>query len=353
MNKDLFDLYTDYLICSTEQTTATQLSRMLDGNISHDQVTRFLSSQTFSSKDLWKLVRPTLRQIESDEGVLIFDDTIIEKQWTDENEIICYHFDHSKGRTVKGINLLNLLYHHNGISLPLSFQVIEKPVSYCDLKTKQIKRKSLVTKNEMLKQMFLQMLSSSVKFKYVLFDSWFSSKETFDLIRKKQRHFIGALKRNRLIALSAKDKRDGRFHQVSDLALKDGEYVHGWLKGYSHEVLICRQVFTNKDGSTGSLDLVCSDLSLDGDDIARIYQKRWNIEVYHKSLKSNACISKSPTKTVRTQSNHLFLSICSVLKLEQLKLHHKMNHFALKAKIYLKSLKAAYSEIANLKRGTA
>lgn len=126
MNKDLFDLYTDYLICSTEQTTATQLSRMLDGDISHDQVTRFLSSQTFSSKDLWKLVRPTLRQIESDEGVLIFDDTIIEKQWTDENEIICYHFDHSKGRPVKGINLLNLLYHHNGISLPLSFQVIEK-----------------------------------------------------------------------------------------------------------------------------------------------------------------------------------------------------------------------------------
>lgn len=80
MKKDLFDLYTDYLICSTEQTTATQLSRMLDGDISHDPVTRFLSSQTFSSKDLWKLVRPTLRQIESDEGVLIFDDTIIEKQ---------------------------------------------------------------------------------------------------------------------------------------------------------------------------------------------------------------------------------------------------------------------------------
>ena len=97
MNKDLLDLYTDYLICSTEQTTATQLSRMLDGHVSHDQVTRFLSSQSFTDKDLWKLVKPTLRTIESEEdGVLIFDDTIIEKQWTDENETICYHFDHSK-----------------------------------------------------------------------------------------------------------------------------------------------------------------------------------------------------------------------------------------------------------------
>ena len=114
------DLYTDYLICSTEQTRATQLSRILDGHISHDQVTRFLSSQSFTDKDLWKLKKPTLRSIESEEdGVLIFNDTFIEKQWTDENEIICYHFDHSKGRSVKGINLI---YHHNDISLPLSFQ---------------------------------------------------------------------------------------------------------------------------------------------------------------------------------------------------------------------------------------
>ena len=52
MNKDLFDLYIDYLIYSTAQTTANQLSRMLDGDVSHDQVTRFVSNQTFSSKDL-------------------------------------------------------------------------------------------------------------------------------------------------------------------------------------------------------------------------------------------------------------------------------------------------------------
>lgn len=353
MNKNLLDLYTDYLICSTEQTTATQLSRMLDGDVSHDQVTRFLSNQSFTNKDLWKLVKPTLRQIEDEEGVLIFDDTIIEKQWTDENEMICYHFDHSKGRSVKGINLLNLIYHHNNISLPLSFHIVEKPVSYCELTTGQIKRESVVTKNEVLHQIFLQMLANSVTFKYVLFDSWFSSKETFELIRKKKHHFISALKSNRLVALSAKDRRDGHFHTVRDIPLKDGEFVRGWLKGYSHEVLICRQIFTNKDGSTGSLDLVCSDLSLDGNEITRIYQKRWNIEVYHKSLKSNVGIAKSPTRTVRTQSNHVFLSICSVLKLEQLKLHHKMNHFALKAKLYLNALKAAYAEIIIFKKAAA
>lgn len=32
------------------------------------------------------------------------------------------------------------------------------------------------------------------------------------------------------------------------------------------------------------------------------------VEEYHKSLKSNASLAKSPTKTIRTQSNHCFAS---------------------------------------------
>ena len=46
-----------------------------------------------------------IRDIEQDDGVLIFDDTIQEKPYTDENDLICWHYDHSQNRTVKGINL--------------------------------------------------------------------------------------------------------------------------------------------------------------------------------------------------------------------------------------------------------
>ena len=52
-----------------------------------------------------------IRDIEQDDGVLIFDDTIQEKPYTDENDLICWHYDHSQSRTVKGINLLNCVYH--------------------------------------------------------------------------------------------------------------------------------------------------------------------------------------------------------------------------------------------------
>jgi hypothetical protein len=88
MDTPLLEIYTDYLISSFSQTTATGLSKLFDNEISHDKVTRFLSKSDYSSKDLWLLVKPTVRSIQSDDGVLIFDDTIQEKTWTDENEII-------------------------------------------------------------------------------------------------------------------------------------------------------------------------------------------------------------------------------------------------------------------------
>ncbi|QNR82590.1 hypothetical protein ICC15_19315 (plasmid) [Piscirickettsia salmonis] len=46
---------------------------------------------------------------------------------------------------------------------------------------------------------------------------------------------------------------------------------------------------------------ITNDLETDGDGLYKIYQKRWKIEEYHKSIKQNASLAKSPTKTVRSQ----------------------------------------------------
>ena len=56
MSKEMLDIYTDYLICQNKYATATGLSDMLDGNISHDRVPRFLRRNNFHSKDLWAYV---------------------------------------------------------------------------------------------------------------------------------------------------------------------------------------------------------------------------------------------------------------------------------------------------------
>ena len=80
-----------------------------------------------------------------------------------------------------------------------------------------------------------------------------------------------------------------------------------------------------------------------------IYKKRWSVEEYHKSLKQNISIAKSPTRTLATQSNHVFALILAYVKLEKMKFINKLNHFALKTKIYHAALKAAFNELSILK----
>ena len=63
MSKNLIDLYTDYLISSFSQTTATGLSSIVGGSLSHDQITTFLVESDLDSKSLWLNVKPMVREL--------------------------------------------------------------------------------------------------------------------------------------------------------------------------------------------------------------------------------------------------------------------------------------------------
>ena len=63
------------------------------------------------------------------------DDTIEEKPHTDENQIVSCHFDPSKNRTLKGINILNRVCHAQGITLPVAHGIIRKPMAFEDENT--------------------------------------------------------------------------------------------------------------------------------------------------------------------------------------------------------------------------
>ncbi len=54
IDKYQLDLYTDCLMVTFGYATATGLSNLLDGGISHDTFTRFLSKEEYGSKELWK-----------------------------------------------------------------------------------------------------------------------------------------------------------------------------------------------------------------------------------------------------------------------------------------------------------
>jgi hypothetical protein len=349
MDKSLLDLYTDYLIASFGPTTATGLSRLLDGKISHDQVTRFLSERVKTSADLWRIVKPLVRTIESEDGVIIIDDSIEEKPYTDENELICWHFDSSKQRNVKGINFLTAFYQVEDVGLPVAFDTVTKTEVYFDEKSQKSKRRSTISKNARSRRLLQICCHNQVKFRYVLNDSWYSSADNMKFVHLDlKKDFIFAIKENRKVALSAEDKQRGQYVAVSTLEFAKSETRQVWLEEVSFPLLLVKQVFINEDGSTGTRYLVTSDLTLDYDRIATLFKRRWSIEVYHKSLKQNGSLEKSPTRTETTQGNHLFASLCAYVKLESLKLQTKLNHFSLKSKIYLSALQAAYNELVKL-----
>lgn len=231
-------------------------------------------------------------------------------------------------------------------------------VKLCEVKTKKEKRKATVTKNELTRSQLQICQKNQLKYKYVLADSWFSSQENMSFIHQDlDKHFIMALKspkglasrRNRTVAMSEKDKKQGSFTRIDSLNWSEHKSVRGWLKGLDFPVLIHRQVFTNKDGSTGILYLACSNLECNVPEIEAIYKKRWNVEVFHKTLKSNTGLANSPTKSIRTQSNHIFMSIYAAFQLECLKLKHNMNHFALRSRIYINALQQAMCQLYLLK----
>ncbi len=346
---ELLDIYTDYLISSFGLTTATGLSQLLNGAISHDRIQRFLATSPKTGKDLWLMAKPHVRQVQSEDGVIIIDDSISEKPHTDENDIICWHYDHTSGQNIKGINFVTVLYHANEVSLPVNYRIIEKTETYIDKKTGKEKRRSPISKNEIYRQLLQEVSRNQMPFCYVVNDVWFASADNMMfVVHDLKRHFVMPIKTNRKLALSLKDKINGRYVRVDELHIEPHAEMTIYLESVDFALKLVKQVFTNADGSIGILYLVSSDLDLTYDGMTTIYQKRWNIEPYHKSLKQNASLSKSPTKTVTTQSNHFFASLCSYIKLDMLKVKTKTNHFALKSNLYLQALRSAFDALHEL-----
>ena len=341
------DIYTDYLICSTSLTTATGMASLLD--IKHDKITRSLRKGVYDSKYLWLQVKPMVQELTTSKAeiVLCFDDSIEEKMYTDESPLICWHYDHVFNRNVKGVNFLSALVDVGGSKLPVEVEFVKKDNWELNPKNGKQRRVSSQTKNEQFREMIAR-CAYNFRFDYVVADSWYSSAENMQMIKQAVKsNFVIALKSNRLVALSPADKKSDKYVNIDSLQ-PEQQTVEVWFKELDFPLLLVKQVFKNEDGTVGELYLACSDLNLSYERITTIYKKRWGVEVYHKSVKSNVSFAKSPTKTQRTQTNHFILSILGYVKLELLYLRKNKNHFTMKQIIYQAATKAAHLKLKEL-----
>jgi IS4 transposase len=235
------------------------------------------------------------------------------------------------------------------LSVPIGYEVIKKDITYSDIKTRQTRRKSSVTKNQLFQNLIAQAIANKVMFDYVLADNWFGSKANRVQIHKGlQKSFIIGIKSNRTLALSENDAKNGRYQQVRALELEEDIAHTVWLKGLDFPVRLLKKVFKNENGSTGILYLVSNDMLSSAERLYEVYQKRWRIEEYHKSIKQNASLTKSPTRTVKTQCNHIYASIIAYCKLEMLKIKTQLNHFAIKYKLIIRANQIAWQELKNM-----
>ena len=230
------DLYSDYLVVNQGQASATRLAALLEHEFSHDTFTRKLAQTDYGSRHLWQVVKPFVAKVGSPAGVLLLDDTVEEKAHVQLNELINYHYDHAKGRCVKGINQLTALYYSQQVSLPLGYHLAKKTKT---IQTKKgDKRVAEQTKQALFRDLIRQAMANNIPFEYVLADSWYGSVENMNYLIDKGKKFIFALKSNRFVALSEANWQQGQQRPMSELEWEETTQHRVWLAGVQNALVL-------------------------------------------------------------------------------------------------------------------
>jgi hypothetical protein len=361
---NLMDLYTDFLTSSPNIASALFFAKMLKDEYSHDSITRMLAQPELDQKAYWKSIKKIVRRIEIEDGVISIDDFIEHKPHSTENDLICYHYDHCSGQSVKGINIVSFTYVNRElepkIKLPIGFELIRKD----QLVTKMVKdkrsgkfvektsRQASVGKNELLRSRLKTLTHhNNVRFRYVAFDTWYSSSENMNfIVQDLKKDFVSAIKDNRLISFEVdKEAKEQQWLSVSKAEIEPNCPYRIKLKKVPFTLILMKKVYKNLNGTVGVQYLVSSDTELDADTLSTIYKDRWSSEDVHRSLKQNTALEKMPAKMERSQANHIFASMIAQTKLECIKIATKKNHYALKRNILIEALRMAWLQIQKFK----
>ena len=278
--------------------------------IGKDAVYNFLNLPTYNwrrfSLLLFSKIYLRIRRLlddDSPEEVLVFDDSPYDRSRSKKVELLAKVFDHSSMKFLKGFRLLTLGWSDGNSFLGIDFALLssaEQKNRYNEINSEVDKRtcgykrrKEAITKStELLEPMLERALEIGVKAKYLLMDSWFSMPIVVATLRKHI-HVICMMKdqHNWLYEYQGKKLR------LSDLY---GKLTKNRGKAKIKAEVIVRAsnrekikiVFVLGDNKRGWLALLSTDLDLPGEEIVRLYGKRWDIEVFFKMCKQHLKLVK-------------------------------------------------------------
>ena len=237
-----------------------------------------------------------LKMVFSDDiGVLILDDTAHKRNRSKKVELLALVRDHNEGLYYWGFRCLTLCMHLGNAIIPVDFRLLS---SKKEKSRKNNGRQDLDKRSNGYK---LRQLALSDSFsmaydmigrqrglvRHVLFDSWFAMPVMFRNLCFMGFHGIGMLKTSNNIY-----RYKGKLYKLEALYSIAKMFIH-------HENDFATLGVELKDGTPFSITFVLdkrnkrdwlaigtTDLSLSPQKVIKLYSRRWNIEVFFKTVKS-------------------------------------------------------------------
>lgn len=318
--------YCQFLMSTQVNYTQTNFSDHYS-SFSHDAINRYLQDANLKPADVWNLVKDTIEY--DDEACLVFDDSVLDKNHSHRIEMVRRQYSGNAHGLIKGIGVVNCLY----VNIKTGhYWIIDWRLYAPDEDEK--------SKLDHVKEMFDNALQhKKLRFRTVLMDSWYATKELMKHIQRSEKHFYCPLKSNRKV-----DDSQGLqpYKAVKEVQWSDEEGQHGKvikLYGFpgDEKLKLFRVVVTPSRTEW----IVTNDLTQDStDDTHEMCAVRWKIEQYHREVKQVVGIEKCQCRSARAQKNHIACAILAWVHMTTLARSMKTNIYSLKKKMLSNYLKA-------------
>lgn len=297
--------YCQYLLVSQINYTITNYADHTPKQVSHDAINRYLREDRLTSRLVWEHARGQIRP--SVHGFVIFDDTVLDKNFSHKIELVRLQFSGNAHGPIKGLGLVNCVYVNPETG---QYWVIDYRIYDPDQDGK--------SKLDHVQDMLTQIVEhKQLPFRALLMDTWYATKDLMRFIDALHKIYYCPLKDNRQV-----DDSGGQepYRRVDELAWSNHEWAHGKLikiKGFPKDYKV--KLFRVAVATHRTDWVVTNDLAQDSDTaVQEVCGMRWKIEQFHRELKQTTGIEKNQCRKARIRRNHIACAMLVWLRLADL-----------------------------------